>query len=96
MAPKSPQDSAPEPRTIIEQPSFTTSARELKIADEAIKAALDHVRIQLVRMPEIFPQVPHTPLRRLKIQGYAASQPTIDVWFTFDEKHVYLHEIDFE
>ena len=86
-----PQNSGEKPpREIVEQQSYAVQLRALRISYRDLDCALDRMVVALGRRPEIFPEVLDTGVHRLRVNGYARF-PDLDIWFTFDHQHVWLH-----
>src|SRR5579871_3559606 len=83
----------PQPREIVEEPSYKTQLAQLRISYQELDCAYERVSVAIARRPEIFPQVLDTGVHRLRINGYSRF-PDLDVWFTFTESHVFLHYIE--
>ena len=81
------------PRELVEELSYKTQLKSLKISYRDLDVAFERVSIALCRRPEIFPEVQDTGVNRLRINGYSRF-PDLDVWFTFDATQVRLHYVE--
>jgi hypothetical protein len=80
-------------RVIIEEPGFSEQAEKLRLSYPRLDEAMRGAQLVLVDAPEIFPIVPGTELRRLRLHLYAPGV-VLDVWFTFDAETVRLLHIE--
>ena len=87
------KSSDPLLREIVEQDSYKAQLSQLRISYRDLDFAFERVSVALSRRPEIFPEVSDTGVHRLRINGYGRF-PSLDVWFTFDSRQVYLHYVE--
>jgi hypothetical protein len=69
--------------------------KRLKISYRRLDEAREGIDFVLSRTPEVFPLVPNTKVRRLKLVDYPGI-PKASVWFTYDDSFVYLLSIEAE
>lgn len=76
-------------REIIEEDSYKERLKNLRVSYEDIDRAFEEVAWTLARNPEVFPSIPGTPLRRLRIAG-TVRMPPLNIWFTASHNSVRL------
>ncbi len=80
-------------RDIVEEDSFKERLNELRINNKRMDEALDAICLALARRPELFPLVPGTNIRRLRLQN-CIGVPESNVWFTYTQHAVRLLTIE--
>lgn len=81
-------------RNIVEDSLFATQKRKLKHSARRLDSILDGITWALARKPEQFPRVPDTEKLYLAKTDPFPGAPRMYVWYTFDEKNVYLLSIE--
>lgn len=77
------------PREIVEEPLFTDQINEYRISWTRLDAALITLYHALQGSPELFPLVPGTQLRRLKLVGFPGVPP-LSIFLTLTPTQVIL------
>jgi hypothetical protein len=77
-------------RTIIEGSQLATQFKQHKVDYRRFDEAFSDAQRALRSAPETFPQVPNTPLRRVRFVPFEGV-PHLSIFFTFDENTVTLH-----
>jgi hypothetical protein len=80
-------------RDIVEEESYKQRLKELRIGHQRMDEALEAVCIALAKRPDLFPLVPGTNIRRLRVQG-CVGVPTVNIWFTYTKHQVRLLTIE--
>jgi hypothetical protein len=80
-------------RTIREETEFRTKLEQLNISPERMDVLLEGICLTVATHPEIFAEVPGKSLRRFRLPPFPNS-PQLNVWFVYDDKYVYLLEVD--
>ena len=84
----------PKRRDIFEQERVTERLLESGIAihkvDDVLQALGDTIAIK----PEIFAREPETGWSRIIIKGFPPDIPFLRVWFTYNEKYIYLEYVE--
>ena len=80
-------------REIVEEDSFKARLKELRIQHKRMDEALDAVCLALARRPDLFPLVPGTNIRRLRLQD-CVGVPESNIWFTHTSDTVRLLTIE--
>jgi hypothetical protein len=86
------------PSEIIDGELYTLQINQFRIQWKRLDAAMTSMEPALLTSPELFPQVPGTRLRRLKLVGFSGVPP-LSIFFTIDGDQITLRSvelIDFE
>lgn len=76
-------------RTIREEEHYKKQIEALRVDWKRLDEALSQVHTALAAIPESFPVVPGTTLRRLKIVGYP-DVPPLSIFFTYTDTEVHI------
>ena len=78
--------------SIIEEHAFTERLRELRISHKILDDILS-VYATALRSPEIYPEVPGTNIRRVRIEG-GVNHPALNIWIEYDGDVIKLIDIE--
>ena len=77
-------------RTIVEEERYQQEIDALRIDWQRLDEALTSLTQAVATVPEIFPQVPGTNLRRILVIGFKGVPP-LSVFFSATETQVIIH-----
>ena len=77
------------PSQIVEDELYTRRIDEFKIKWKRLDAAMTTIQPALLNSPELFPIVPGTRLRRLKLVGFPRVPP-LSIFFIIDADRIIL------
>jgi len=77
------------PYQIVEDRLYTDQINKYRINWKRLDDALMSLYPALLGSPELFPAVPGTPLRRLKLVGFPGVPP-LSIFFTLSETQIVL------
>ena len=77
------------PRQIVEDQQYTDQINKFRINWKRLDAALMTLSPALLGSPELFPLVPGTKLRRLKLVGFPGVPP-LSIFFTLTPTHIII------
>jgi hypothetical protein len=77
------------PSQIIDDPLYTRSIDLFRVNWKRLDAALITLEPALLGSPELFPLIPGTKLRRLKLVGFPGVPP-LSIFFTIDGERIIL------
>lgn len=77
------------PSEIVDGELYTEQINKLRIVWTRLDAAMISMEPALLGSPELFPQVPDTRLRRLKLEGFEGVPP-LSIFFTIDGDQITL------
>jgi hypothetical protein len=82
------------PRTIVEEPLYTAQINELRINWRRLDEAFQTLEKAVLLIPDIFPQVPNTKLRRIRLVGFEGVPP-LSIYFAIkgDTAHLVAAEL---
>lgn len=86
------------PSEIVDGELYTSQINQFRIQWQRLDAAMISMEPALLGSPDLFPLVPGTRLRRLKLVGFAGVPP-LSIFFTIDGDQITLRAaelIDFE
>ena len=77
------------PRQIVEDQQYADQINKFRINWKRLDAALMTLSPALLGSPELFPLVPGTKLRRLKLVGFPGVPP-LSIFFTLTPTHIII------
>ena len=86
------------PTQVIEEKRFEDDINGLRVDWKRLDSAMTTLQPALLTVPDIFPQVPGTQLRRVKLTGFSGVPP-LSIFFSVRGTVVHLEAaelIDFE
>lgn len=78
--------------SIVEEHVFTERLRELRISHRTLDEIFE-VLPSVLRSPELYPQVPGTNIRRIRIEA-GVSHPALRIWIEYEGEVVRLIDIE--
>lgn len=81
-------------RTIIEDTGFKDQLKKLRISHRRLDELMENgVAFALCREPEVFPGLPGSTVRRIRVLA-CVGIPDCNIWFSYDDEKVTLVAID--
>lgn len=82
------------PSVIIDEPLYTDQINALRIDWRRLDDAFEEMQSAILLVPDIFPQVPGTRLRRVRLVGFP-DVPPLSIFFAVvgDEAHLVAAEL---
>ena len=80
-------------RTIVEDDRYKKQIEALKVDWKRLDEALSELAEAVSRIPENFPVVPGTKLRRIKVVGFP-DVPPLAIFFSFTDTQVRIHSAE--
>jgi hypothetical protein len=77
------------PSGVIEEPLYTDQMNALGVEWKRLDAALITIEPALLAIPDVFPRIPGTVLRRVKLQGFPGVPP-VSIYFAVRGENVHL------
>jgi hypothetical protein len=80
-------------RTIVEDKRYKEQIEALKVDWQRLDEALSELTEAVSRIPENFPVVPGTALRRIQVIGFPGVPP-LSVFFSFTDTQIHIHSAE--
>lgn len=80
-------------RTIREEDEFKKKLEGIGVSPRLLDELIEGIILTVATSPEIFAEVPGTPLRRFRVIPFPGI-PRMNIWFRFDDEYVDFVEID--
>ena len=84
----------PHVREIVQQERLSQILSDLGVSTLKLDDIIGGLSVTIGRRPEKFAREPYTGWSRIIVKAFPPEIPSLRIWFTYDDDHVYIEHIE--